>query len=122
MSDARESRKLGIAKLDGQVRRIDEHTYIIKSQSGNGEYHITASEIGWNCSCPDFVSRGQKCGGLSSQDNLVYLYLAETYKELVMSRRYTAYLMSLEGDKTQNLSIHMLMILSLKIKKYNKVV
>src|SRR5688572_6834810 len=106
MSDARESRKLGIAKLDGRVKRIDEHTYIIKSQSGNGEYHITASEIDWNCSCPDFVYRG----GLSSQDNLVYLYLAETYKELVMSRRYTAYLMSLEGDKTQNLSIHMLMI------------
>lgn len=51
-----------LAKANGQVTRIDDNTYKVKSQSGNGiEYDIIASEFGWLCSCPDHIYRGQKC-------------------------------------------------------------
>ena len=47
--------------MKGQVRRVDETNYYVRSQSGNGEYHIFASELGWLCSCADHMYRGQKC-------------------------------------------------------------
>ncbi len=50
-----------IAQQEGRVRRIDEHTYAVKSQSRNHiEYQIIESkELGWLCQCPDFVHRRQ---------------------------------------------------------------
>jgi transposase-like protein len=50
-----------IAQHKGMVRRIDEHTYAVKSQSQkNVEYQIIESkELGWLCQCPDFVHRRQ---------------------------------------------------------------
>ena len=50
-----------IAQVEGAVRRIDETTYIVKSQSGKGEYHIVLGELGWICPCPDAAFRGVKC-------------------------------------------------------------
>ena len=42
-----------IAQTTGDVRRIDE---------AKGEcYDIIAGELGWLCSCPHHVYRGQKC-------------------------------------------------------------
>jgi putative transposase len=43
------------------VRRIDENSYKVKSQSGNGEYDVISTELGFVCSCPDHVYRGIKC-------------------------------------------------------------
>ena len=43
------------------MKRIDAHSYIVKSQSGNGEYDVVSGELGWLCSCPDHMFRGQKC-------------------------------------------------------------
>lgn len=57
----RERRGLTIAQLDGQVRRIDEFSYKVKSQSGNGEYDVLASELGLLCNCPDSMFNGEKC-------------------------------------------------------------
>lgn len=45
----------------GQLTRIDDNTYEVKSQSGNGEYEVIASELGWLCSCPDHMFRGVTC-------------------------------------------------------------
>jgi len=58
----RELKGLAIAELGGQVRRIDQHSYKVKSQS-TPEYHdVIASELtGWLCSCADSMYRGQKC-------------------------------------------------------------
>jgi transposase-like protein len=51
-----------IAQTTGDVRRIDEHTYTVKSKSARGEcYDIIAGELGWLCSCPHHVYMGQKC-------------------------------------------------------------
>src|ERR687887_970765 len=50
-----------IAEMNGSVKRISDKSYTVSSQSGNGSYNVTATEIGWNCSCPDHVYRGVKC-------------------------------------------------------------
>lgn len=43
------------------VKRLDTHFYKVKSQSGNGEYDVLSTELGWICSCPDHIFRGEKC-------------------------------------------------------------
>jgi putative transposase len=50
-----------IAEVESNVRRIDQNEYRVKSQSGNGEYQVLSTELGWTCACPDFIHREQKC-------------------------------------------------------------
>jgi transposase-like protein len=57
----REIRGQEIAQLEGQINRVDDSSYRVKSQSGNGNYEVLSTEIGWLCSCPDHVYRGVKC-------------------------------------------------------------
>jgi len=57
----REQKGLEIANIPNQVRRFDDYVYKVKSQSGNGEYDVLNTEIGWLCSCPDSIYRGVKC-------------------------------------------------------------
>jgi transposase-like protein len=45
----------------GQVKRLDDGHYQVKSQSGNGFYEILSTELGWKCSCPDHEFRDVKC-------------------------------------------------------------
>ena len=40
-----------IALTLDQVKRTGEHSYKVKSQSGNGEYDILHTEIGFSRSC-----------------------------------------------------------------------
>jgi predicted nucleic acid-binding Zn finger protein len=60
-ADGREIRGFQISKNEGQVRRIDQATYRVLSQSGNGECIICPSEDEWRCECPDHFFRGVKC-------------------------------------------------------------
>jgi transposase-like protein len=57
----RESRGLEIAQKNNQINRVDQYTYRILSQSGNGEYVVCLSEDEWRCECPDYRFRGVKC-------------------------------------------------------------
>lgn len=57
----REDRGKAIAEKDGQIKRIDDNSYKVKSQSVDKWYNIQSSEIGWRCNCPDHESRGVKC-------------------------------------------------------------
>ena len=57
----RESRGIAIANLANQIRRIDRNEYRVVSQSGNGEYQVLNTELGWLCSCPDAIYRDVKC-------------------------------------------------------------
>ncbi len=50
-----------IAQAEGAVRRLDDSTYSVKSQSGNGEYLLVSGEFGWICPCPDARFRTVKC-------------------------------------------------------------
>ena len=59
--DYRASRGAEIARVESNVRRIDQNEYRVRSQSGSGEYAVLSTENGWSCSCPDFAFRGVKC-------------------------------------------------------------
>ena len=50
-----------IAEIKGSIKRIDDLTYVVSSQSGNGSYEVLSTELGWVCSCPDHTFRGVKC-------------------------------------------------------------
>jgi transposase-like protein len=50
-----------IAKVEGAIKRVDAHTYFVKSQSGKGEYQVVSCENGWLCPCLDSKFRQVKC-------------------------------------------------------------
>jgi transposase-like protein len=50
-----------IAQVKDAIKRIDEFTYVVKSQSNGGSYNIHSTELGWKCDCPDHTHRGVKC-------------------------------------------------------------
>ena len=54
-------RGLQIAQLKDQIQRIDDGTYKVNSQSGNGKYDVLSTERGWTCSCPDHQFRRVCC-------------------------------------------------------------
>jgi putative transposase len=60
-TNARQQQGQIIAQSDGSVRRINELTYSVISQSDNSNYEVHSTEIGWVCSCPDHKFRGVKC-------------------------------------------------------------
>jgi transposase-like protein len=57
----REQHGITIAQHNGQVKRIDENFYTVKSQNGNGEYAVTKVDHEWICECPDNKYRTIKC-------------------------------------------------------------
>jgi putative transposase len=59
--ESRQERGKAIAESEGSIRRIDEHAYEVKSQSGAGFYHVHSTESGWACSCPDNQYRALDC-------------------------------------------------------------
>lgn len=61
LTTSREERGQAIAQHSGQVTRIDELFYIVKSQSGKGEYTVNKVDGQWVCACPDYTHRGVTC-------------------------------------------------------------
>jgi len=57
----REERGWVIAHTEGQLFRMDEDHYRVRSQSSGGYYSVDNTRIGWKCSCPDHRFRGVKC-------------------------------------------------------------
>ncbi|SNQ59903.1 DDE-type integrase/transposase/recombinase [Candidatus Methanoperedens nitratireducens] len=57
----REDRGKAIAEKQGQILRINDKSYKVKSQSSETLYDVVSTEIGWKCSCPDHQTRGVKC-------------------------------------------------------------
>lgn len=57
----REERGKSIAEIKKNIKRINDHHYKVKSQSGDSEYHVTLNTLGWVCSCPDHTFRGVRC-------------------------------------------------------------
>jgi transposase len=60
MQDVREERGKAIAE-NGNVKKLNDGSFKVKSQSGNGAYEVKATPNGMTCTCPDFVYRGGKC-------------------------------------------------------------
>jgi len=61
MENARELRGRTIAENEGSVKRIDDNSYKVRSQSGKGWYDLYSLSGSWYCSCPDQVFRDTRC-------------------------------------------------------------
>jgi len=61
LTTTREERGREIAEKEGQIKRVSDTLYKVKSQSGSGYYSVKNTEIGWKCTCPDHTNRGEKC-------------------------------------------------------------
>ncbi len=57
----REERGQTIAKSSNQIDRVDDCLYVVKSQSGNGDYAVTKVDDEWVCQCPDNTYRHVEC-------------------------------------------------------------
>lgn len=60
MAIDREARGKAIAE-HGNVKKVTDNSFKVKSQSGKGAYEVKATPTGMICTCPDFVYRGGKC-------------------------------------------------------------
>jgi putative transposase len=62
-TELRQERAKQIVALGNMISRFSKENYIVKSQSGNGEYHVTYQTLknNWICNCPDFLFRGWTC-------------------------------------------------------------
>lgn len=58
---ARITRGAEIAGRPDQITRVDEHTYMIRSQASDRVYELMSTEHGWICSCPDHMYGGNLC-------------------------------------------------------------
>lgn len=50
-----------IAQTFRAVRRVSATKYRVKSQSGDGNYVVLQTKLGWNCTCSDHKFRGVRC-------------------------------------------------------------
>jgi hypothetical protein len=61
MADMREVRGKVIANQGNQIKKVNDNSFRVKSQSGNGFYDGKSTKSGMTCTCPDFVYRGGRC-------------------------------------------------------------
>ncbi|MEM2989970.1 MAG: DDE-type integrase/transposase/recombinase [Halobacteria archaeon] len=58
----RELRGLGIVALGGQIKRLSDTTFLVKSQSStDASYTVEWKEDKWICNCQDYMKRGRSC-------------------------------------------------------------
>jgi transposase-like protein len=60
-SNPRQEKGKEIAQKQDQIKRIDEHHYIVNSQNSEKVYDIISTESGFSCSCPDHQFRKVCC-------------------------------------------------------------
>lgn len=61
LNNPRELRGLAILSMGDTIRKAKKFTWIVKSQTGVGEYRIKKKGRHWYCTCPDFENRKMDC-------------------------------------------------------------
>ncbi len=61
LTTTREERGQAITQLQNQIQKIDDCLYVVKSQSGNGEYTVNRINGELVCDFPDNTCRHVKC-------------------------------------------------------------
>src|SRR5208337_2051523 len=61
LTTTREERGKAIVEKNGQIQKVDNNSFKVKSQSGKGFYEVKATPEGMTCTCPDFLKRGVPC-------------------------------------------------------------
>jgi hypothetical protein len=54
-------RGLEIVAHGGQVKRLAESCYLVRSQHGMGWYKVECKRASWTCECADFNKRKEAC-------------------------------------------------------------
>ncbi|MEM3698107.1 MAG: IS6 family transposase [Candidatus Bathyarchaeia archaeon] len=58
----RELRGLSIVALGGQIKKADESTFLVRSQSDPSSHHkVKWNDDGWVCDCADYAKRRKPC-------------------------------------------------------------
>ena len=57
----REKRAVAILAEKDTINKVDDDLFTVKSQTGGGRYRIEWTGKGWNCNCPDYITRGGQC-------------------------------------------------------------
>jgi|WetSurMetagenome_2_1015567.scaffolds.fasta_scaffold671027_1 hypothetical protein len=65
---SREERGQAIAQCNGQVKRLEQYRYSVKSQSHNGEYIVAKVGDEWVCECLDNKYRHLICKHIYAVD------------------------------------------------------
>jgi len=60
-ADSRDIKGKAIADQGDQIKKINETSFKVKSQSSSSFYEVKETKNGITCTCPDFVYRGKKC-------------------------------------------------------------
>jgi hypothetical protein len=55
-----------IAAKGDQIKKVNDHSFNVKSQSGNKAYEVKETPTGMTCTCPDFLYRGGRCKHIAS--------------------------------------------------------
>ena len=56
----REDRGKAIASQSDNIKKVNDHQFQVRSQSGKGYYDVKETQFGMTCTCKDFVNRGGK--------------------------------------------------------------
>ena len=54
-------RGLAIVAAGGQIRKVNDELFFVKSQKGTGEYRVEWNGGKWSCECEDHAERGKNC-------------------------------------------------------------
>lgn len=69
----REMRGLAIVATGGQIKRINDDLFLVKSQSSNECYNVAWKDSRWFCTCADFAERNQPCKHIHAVNFLLRL-------------------------------------------------
>ncbi len=74
-----------IAFQPGAIMRLDDNTYQVRSQSGNGFYVVTTTPFGKKCNCPDHTYRKLTCKHIIAINYSIHLRheVEETVKAVI---------------------------------------
>ncbi|MEM3640575.1 MAG: DDE-type integrase/transposase/recombinase [Candidatus Bathyarchaeia archaeon] len=76
MFNRRELRGLAIVAIGGQIQRISNNLFLVRSQGAPEVFHRVAWTTGkWTCDCPDYAERGKPCKHIYAVNFLLSLPL-----------------------------------------------
>ena len=71
----RELRGLGIVAMGGQLQRLSDKLFLVKSQSTDAFYRVEWVSGKWSCDCQDYIKRGKPCKHIYAVNFLLALPL-----------------------------------------------
>lgn len=61
LNTPRELREVAILSMGDTITTINNNSWMVKSQTGIGEYQVSKKNKHWACTCPDFEKRQMDC-------------------------------------------------------------